>query len=694
LEEQKMANKKIFLIGMMCLCMLAGAGHAGLNDPAVLNASFEDAEPDQGEWAYYAGYPWGEMGGVWLETNVGGAWQGSDPTPYGNQMLRFGWSASVFQEIGTWSPNTEYEVTVWMAERYDGGTPLGSDLVIELWGGGTTGYAADASSVPEEADLYANTGAIWVDYQAFTIADTGSTSGDVTAILNTSAYNAEGLSEGDPLWVRLNNPVAEQDMSVDNVRIVPSQDPDLPILVAPGNGEKNVPVDTILEWAPSPNHELSYYEVYFGTEPNEAAPGFDMGTPVYTGLDESFDPDKPGTTEPDLDFETTYHWRVDYYEPNAPNPDILWVGDPWSFTTVPPIPLIIENPVNTTVAAGTDALLSIETRNPERYEWYKVGSPDQLIVAVDSTDEINTLTISGTQQADEGQYYCKVINDALPEGVDSSTALVMTKRLVARWEFDNNLNDTSPTDGWDGSIVDPDAANEVVPNVSYVTGGNQIQGTHALHIDNITGEGYVLIDGSEGAFDFYRDGLTVSVWIKRVDFPEPLDWWDPIITYPGFSILSVYPNNWLYPEILGVGSYWLSGGGVDDGNWHLVTMTYDGETMRAYLDGVNEYVQDGTPTVQEELRSLSIGGTVGDLGDSDRITATLDDIQIYSYALSSVEVAVLYTDLAGGTICVQDDDSLPSLQWDISGNCRVDLEDFALFAADWMNCREVPTCLP
>jgi hypothetical protein len=198
--------------------------YSALFNPALSNASFEEGILDVGSWGWYAGYPWGEIGGVWLETNAQAMWQDSEPTPYGNNMIRFGNSAAIFQEIGTWSPNTEYEVTVWMAERYDGGIPYGSDLVIELWGGGTTGYAADSQAVPGseyEVSLWDNTGAIWVDYQAFTVADTGSTYGDVTAILNTSAYNAEGLSEGEPLWIRLDNPVAGQDMSIDNVRVEP-----------------------------------------------------------------------------------------------------------------------------------------------------------------------------------------------------------------------------------------------------------------------------------------------------------------------------------------------------------------------------------------------------------------------------------------------------------------------------------------
>lgn len=464
---------------------------------------------------------------------------------------------------------------------------------------------------------------------------------------------------------------------------------DAALLIAPDDGEINVAVDTLLMWGPSPNHEVNGYEVFFGAEPNELNPNYDLGSPVYSGPDESFDPDKPGTSDADLDWNTKYYWRVDYFEPNDPGDDIRWDGQLWSFITAPPIPLVIGDPANITVAAGSDAVLSVETRNAERYDWFKAGSPDQLVASHDSTAQTDTLTISVMQQGNEGLYYCKVINTALPDGVDSSTALVMTERLVARWEFENNLNDTSQTAGWHGSIVDPDAANAVPPNVSFVTDGAAIQGDYAMHVDNITGEGYVLIDGSEGAFDFYRNGLTVSAWIKRVDFPDSTDnpWWDRIVNYSGFTMSSVYPNNWLEGVVEGVGGVWI-GSGVEDGGWHLETMTFDGGTMRGYLDGKYVGEVSGTPAVPAAL-PFSIGGR--DLGD--RITATLDDIQVYSYPLSSVGVAKLYTETAGGTICVEDDDNLPSLQWDINGNCRVDLGDLAYIAADWLNCREVPTCL-
>ncbi len=206
--------KRVLLV--ITVLLVAGASQAGLNDPAVVNASFEDIVllPDVGDWGFDAGAPWGETGGSYLENNLITA---SDPTPYGDNSVRLSWSATVYQEIGTWSPDTEYEVTVWLGERYDAlGAPLSSWLVGELWGGGTSGYAA------VDADLWDNAGAVWVDYEWHGAWDTGGTSGDVTYTFNTSAFNAVdwGLVEGDPLWIRF---VAGggDDVNIDNVRVTP-----------------------------------------------------------------------------------------------------------------------------------------------------------------------------------------------------------------------------------------------------------------------------------------------------------------------------------------------------------------------------------------------------------------------------------------------------------------------------------------
>jgi len=204
--------KRVLVV--MAVLLVAGASQAGLNDPAVGNASFEDIvlAPDVGDWGFDAGAPWGETGGSYLENNLQTS---SDPTPYGNNSMRIAGGAAVYQEIGTWSPDTNYEVTLWLGERYDGaGAPLSSWVVGELWGGGASGYGgADVS-------LWDNTGATWVDYAWSSAFDTGSTSGDVTVTLNTSAWNAGGLVEGDALWIRLaaDGPA---DLNIDNIRVTP-----------------------------------------------------------------------------------------------------------------------------------------------------------------------------------------------------------------------------------------------------------------------------------------------------------------------------------------------------------------------------------------------------------------------------------------------------------------------------------------
>lgn len=205
---------------VITVLLVAGASQAGLNDPAVGNASFEDIvlSPDVGEWGFDAGAPWGETDGSYLENNLQTS---SDPTPYGNNSMRIAGGATVYQEIGTWSPDTEYEVTVWLGERYDEfGAPLNSWLVGELWGGGASGYAA------VDEDLWLNTGATWVDYGWRSAWDTGegggsSTSGDVSYTFNSSAYNAGGLVEGDPLWIRLQADSNGGDLNIDNIRVTP-----------------------------------------------------------------------------------------------------------------------------------------------------------------------------------------------------------------------------------------------------------------------------------------------------------------------------------------------------------------------------------------------------------------------------------------------------------------------------------------
>jgi hypothetical protein len=100
---------------------------------------------------------------------------------------------------------------------------------------------------------------------------------------------------------------------------------------SPDNGAKEVFRDTLLSWKEGQFSDT--HNVYFGTDFNdvsEASVSDPRGVLVAENqADTTFDP----TSGTDLlEYEKTYHWRVD--EINGAEPNSPWIGDVWSFTTV------------------------------------------------------------------------------------------------------------------------------------------------------------------------------------------------------------------------------------------------------------------------------------------------------------------------------------------------------------------------
>ncbi|MCL4405230.1 LamG domain-containing protein [Patescibacteria group bacterium] len=80
-----------------------------------------------------------------------------------------------------------------------------------------------------------------------------------------------------------------------------------------------------------------------------------------------------------------------------------------------------------------------------------------------------------------------------------------------------------------------------------------------------------------------------------------------------------------------------------DGKWHMITMTYDGTTLKAYVDGVlNATSTISTPISYASGESLTIGA---DFVNSPAYyyNGDLDDVSIFSRALSAPEIAQMYT---------------------------------------------------
>jgi hypothetical protein len=440
--------------------------------------------------------------------------------------------------------------------------------------------------------------------------------------------------------------------------------------IYPPNGSENIPTNANLEWGPPTTYTPVYYDVYFGDDANESSPDYFLTDPVIEQDNVTiFNP--PGN----LDNATRYYWRVDAYEPNDVG-TILHIGRVWTFITVSEEPVIVTQPVGVTVTAGEPAVLTIEAISATSYEWYRAGDPDELLVS-DGVKiigaETNTLTITDVQQADEGQYYCKLINDDTKKFTLSESVIIMTERLVAHWKFEDDLNDE--LGDWPGTYVDPnEGAPAPTPVYWYIDDANSIDGK-AL---SIPGDGkHVQIPGSESVFNFYVNGFTVSSWIRISEDPTG---WDTYLAR-GYWINACgggWTNVGLQWDI------WSDGPVLSDGGWHLTTVTYDLETstLGYYVDGVKNAESVQYPWLTDAPLVMGALDTLG----TNPYMGLLDDVNIWSYPLDPVTIAMLYVDKnPGEMVCME----LPPN--DFNEDCRVDIGDLALLVSEWLSCNRVPT---
>lgn len=84
---------------------------------------------------------------------------------------------------------------------------------------------------------------------------------------------------------------------------------------------------------------------------------------------------------------------------------------------------------------------------------------------------------------------------------------------------------------------------------------------------------------------------------------------------------------------------------INDGAWHFVAGTYDGTTMRLYVDGVEVASAAASGTITSSTTPLYIGG--GLFADAPNyFTGMLDEVEIFSRALTATEVSDIFN--AGG----------------------------------------------
>ncbi len=422
----------------------------------------------------------------------------------------------------------------------------------------------------------------------------------------------------------------------------------------PAHQAIQVPNDSLLSWTAPTAIANPHYNIYWWTDPNM--------------IHEQLDVSEPGVNPSDLEYGKTYFWRVDTIE----NASIVHEGQVWSFTVEQDAVTIIEQPQIQTVFSGETAIFTIvlEDQTGKIYRWGKIAEDSVITLLTDdgriTGSQSDTLTIRDVSLVDEQDYFCRITNNSGDFNSDAATLIL--KRILSHWPLDGTLDDISG--GKQGTMMNRTPAFDT----GLIEGALVLSGAS----DDWVTVGAVGVNANKPR--------TITGWIKATD--ENIPSWTGVF---GFSHASSSNATFFDIERLGNQD---NGYGLHQYNWEVaitdslpvgewifVAASHDGETTRWYGNGVQ---------IGEATRLLNTYDlwTMGKRADNDNLfTGLIDDIRLYNYALSSKEIAKLWTDVSGGYVCLAG----PPL-YDFNQDCRVDLADLAIFTAQWMDCTRYPEC--
>ena len=195
-------------------------------------------------------------------------------------------------------------------------------------------------------------------------------------------------------------------------------------------------------------------------------------------------------------------------------------------------------------------------------------------------------------------------NQILDGGTTQSTAL---------YRFEDNANDTSNSTGKFGKGAVFNGSN------SYIT------------VPTLSG--------------FTNYNFTMSFWFNSTSTAAQyfMDFRNPIYMEFGYDVGSGAYNN-TYSFIIYTGTQYAihSSANLRDGNWHHIAVTYDGATLKMYID-------NATPITSTPNDNTQYGHSSGNkIGASATGTAvmngSIDQVRIFNKALSSSEVTTLYNE--------------------------------------------------
>jgi hypothetical protein len=200
----------------------------------------------------------------------------------------------------------------------------------------------------------------------------------------------------------------------------------------------------------------------------------------------------------------------------------------------------------------------------------------------------------------------------------------LTNGLVGLWSF--NGYDISGNVAYDRSGSG---------NNGTITGATVTQGKVGQALKSVSSSQYVTVPAFGTTLD--TDYLTVSSWVKidsnvawagfmqRDDGASDRAW--------GFGTGPSGANLYAFVKADSISS--CSGGLVNTGGWHFITLTYNGNQIKLYVDGnLTSGNCPNTGVLNKPNQVIQVGGL--DLNES------FDEVRVYNRALSADEVKQLY----------------------------------------------------
>jgi hypothetical protein len=230
-----------------------------------------------------------------------------------------------------------------------------------------------------------------------------------------------------------------------------------------------------------------------------------------------------------------------------------------------------------------------------------------------------------------------------------------TSNLAGWWKLDDGSGSTAIDSSGQGNTGTLTAMDPATDWVAGTIGG-------ALHFDGI--DDYVDC-GNNASLQITGSEVSISVWIK-VDVAEDesgiamktsnSNWIDGYGLYANTNSITFYVTAY---TIAASKSF------TADDQWHHVVGTYDGSSIRVWIDGVAGVAYSHTGNITNAVHSFEIGRGAS---DSYNFAGTLDDIRVYNAALTEADVL-----------------SLVGLQTDLNDDKKINFKDFAVLGDKYLD---------